>query len=30
MLPPVLFLGALGFGLALTWLGSSLWSHPSR
>ncbi|HLZ26559.1 MAG TPA: hypothetical protein VKV73_04485 [Chloroflexota bacterium] len=30
MLPPVLFLGALLFGMALAWIGYMLWSEPSR
>ncbi|MDQ6672806.1 MAG: hypothetical protein M3069_19025 [Chloroflexota bacterium] len=30
MLPPVLLLGSLLFGMALAWLGYSLWSEPSR
>ena len=30
MLPPVLLLGALLFGMALAWVGYSLWSEPSR
>ena len=30
MLPPVLFVGALLFGLALAWVGYSLWTEPSR
>lgn len=30
MLPPVLLVGALGFGLALAWVGYSLWSESDR